>query len=112
MSSWELVNAEFDTRVERVVFPIVALLGLEAQRVMAFRLMRLAAGGALAESEASRMITEKVEALGEAQTAAVIATMKGRNGRQVAKKGLGVYKKRVRGKPAAPYQVSFEIIVT
>jgi hypothetical protein len=45
-----------------------ALLGLEAQRVIELRLMRLAAGGALAESETSHMITEKVAALGEDQT--------------------------------------------
>ena len=74
-----------------------AVLGLEAQRVIALRLMRIAAGGALAESEASRMITEKVEALGEAQTVAAIATLKGRNSRQVARKVFRVYKKRVRG---------------
>ena len=43
------------------------------------------------------MITEKVAALGEAQTAAAIATLKGRNSRQVAKKVLRVYRKRVRG---------------
>ena len=72
------------------------LLGLEAQRVIALRLMRLAAGGALAESEASRMITEKVEALGEAQTVAAISTMGGRTSRQVAKSVFGVYKKKVR----------------
>jgi uncharacterized protein (TIGR02271 family) len=52
-----------------------ALLGLEAQRV-ALRLIRVPAGGALAESEAGRVITEMVEALGEAQTAAAIATIK------------------------------------
>jgi hypothetical protein len=43
------------------------------------------------------MITEKVQALGEAQAAATIATIKGRNSRHVATKVLGVYKKRVRG---------------
>jgi hypothetical protein len=73
-----------------------ALLGFEAQQVIALRLMRLAAGGALAESEAGRMIAEKVEALGEAQVAAAIATMKGRSSNQIAKKSLGVYKKRIR----------------
>jgi hypothetical protein len=73
-----------------------ALLGLEAQHVIALRLMRLAAGGALAESEAGRMVAEKVEALGEAQAAAAIAAMKGGNSNQVAKKALGVYKKRIR----------------
>jgi hypothetical protein len=50
-----------------------ALLGLEAQSVMALRFIRLAAGGPLARSETGRMITEKVKALGEAQTAAAIA---------------------------------------
>ncbi len=59
------------------------------------RVIRLAAGGALAESEARRMMTEKVEALGEAQTVAAIASIKGRNSSQVAKKALGV-KKRFR----------------
>jgi hypothetical protein len=59
--------------------------------------MRLAAGGALAESETSRMISEKVATLGEAQTAAAVATLKGRDSRQVAGKVLRVYGKRVRG---------------
>ena len=44
-----------------------AVTGFEAQNVMALRFMRFAAGGTLAKSEASRMITEKVLALGEAQ---------------------------------------------
>jgi hypothetical protein len=35
-------------------------LGLEAQNVIALRLLRLAAGGARAEAEASRMVTEKI----------------------------------------------------
>jgi hypothetical protein len=74
-----------------------ALLGLEAQNVMALRLMRLAAGGALAQSESTRMISEKMLALGEAQTAAALATIKGGKSPHVAKKVLGVYKKRVRG---------------
>jgi hypothetical protein len=74
-----------------------ALLGLEAQSVMALRFIRFAAGGALAQSETGRMISEKVQALGEAQTAATIATIRGGSSRHVAKKVLGVYKKRVRG---------------
>jgi hypothetical protein len=39
------------------------------------------------------MITEKVEALGDAQIAAAMATFKGRDDRQVAWKVLRVYKK-------------------
>ena len=72
-----------------------ALLGLEAQSVMALQFIRFAAGGA--RSETGRMITEKVQALREAQTAAAIAAISGRSSGHVAKKVLGVYKKRVRG---------------
>jgi hypothetical protein len=74
-----------------------AMLGWEAQNVMALRLMRLATGGALAQSESTRMVSEKLFALGEAQAAAVFATMRGGGSPRVAKKVLGVYKKRVRG---------------
>jgi len=77
-----------------------ALLALEAQSVIALRCLRVAGGGALAQSEMTRMITEKVQALGKAQTAAAIGAVSGRSGRsgrQIAKKVTGVYKKRVRG---------------
>ncbi len=74
-----------------------AMLALEAQNVIALRLMRIAAGGALAKSEATRMVTEKVQALGEAQAVAAVGSMRGRNSRHIAKKVIGVYKKRVRG---------------
>lgn len=73
-----------------------ALLALEAQSVVALRCMRIASGGALAQSEMTRMISEKVQALGEAQTAAAIGSIKGRNSPQIGKKVLRVYKKRVR----------------
>jgi hypothetical protein len=42
------------------------------------------------------MVTEKMAALTEAQTAAAIAALRGGGGHRVAKKVLGVYKKRVR----------------
>jgi hypothetical protein len=42
------------------------------------------------------MITEKVLALGEAQSAATLATIKGDKGHRVATKVLRVYKRRVR----------------
>jgi hypothetical protein len=38
------------------------LLGFEAQRVIALRAMKIAAGGSSARSEVSRMVTEKVSA--------------------------------------------------
>jgi hypothetical protein len=74
-----------------------AMLALEAQRVITLRLMRIAAGGALAKSEVARMTTEKVQALGEAQAAAVVGSVTGRNSHHIAKKVVRVYKKRVRG---------------
>jgi len=74
-----------------------AMLALEAQSVIALRLMRIAAGGALARSETTRMVMEKAQALGEAQAVAVVGSVTGRNRRHIAKKVAGVYKKRVRG---------------
>ena len=73
-----------------------AQLGWEAQSVIALRLMRLAARGSGSQTEARRMVTEKVAALAEAQSAAAIAVIKGGKSHRVAKKVLGVYKKRVR----------------
>jgi hypothetical protein len=98
-----------------------AMLPLHTQSVIALRWMRIA-GGALArsEAEATRMGTEKVQALGEGQPVAPVGSMRGRNRRHIAKKSInrhdvakksmarrnrrhiakkvaGVYKKRVRG---------------
>jgi hypothetical protein len=44
------------------------LLGLESQRVMGLRLMKLSRGGRAAQSEALRMFSEKTTALAEAGT--------------------------------------------
>jgi len=66
---------------------------LEAQSVMA---LRMAAGGARAEAEASRMVTEKIVAAGEAQATTVAAAMRGLKKHVVAGKALNVYRKRVR----------------
>ena len=71
-------------------------LGIEAQSVIALRVMRLAAGGARGRAEASRMVAEKVGALAEAQTAAAAAILTGRRQKVVAGKVLNTYKKRVR----------------
>jgi hypothetical protein len=68
----------------------------EAQAVMLLRTMRIAKGGARAEAETQRMITEKVAALAEAQVAAAAATLKGSKKHRVAKKALAVYATRVR----------------
>jgi hypothetical protein len=69
---------------------------LEAQCVIALRVLRLAAGGARAEAEASRMATEKILAAGQAQAAAATATMRGHKKHVVAGKALNIYGKRVR----------------
>jgi hypothetical protein len=54
-------------------------LGFEAQRVIALRLAKVVAGGAAAEAECRRMVTEKVSAAIEAQTAAAFALARGKN---------------------------------
>ena len=63
---------------------------------MLLRGLRMAQGGAKAEAEVQRMITEKVVALTEAQVAATVAILKGGKKHRVAKKALGVYAGRVR----------------
>jgi len=59
-------------------------------------MLRMAAGGARAEAESGRMVTEKILATGEAQLAAAAAAMRGRKKHVVAGKALNVYRKRVR----------------
>jgi hypothetical protein len=73
-----------------------ALVGWEAQQVIALRLMRIAAGGAHGQAEARRMVTEKLAAAAEAQVAAVAGALEGRSAQRTGKKMLGVYRKRVR----------------
>ena len=68
----------------------------EAQTVMLLRGLRMAQGGAKAEAEVQRMITEKVAAVTEAQVAATMATLKGSKKHRVVKKALVVYARRVR----------------
>jgi hypothetical protein len=71
-------------------------MGLEAQSVVAHRMLRLAAGGARAEAEAGRMMGEKILAAAEASASATAATMRGRKKHVVAGKALNVYRKCVR----------------
>jgi hypothetical protein len=71
-------------------------VGPEAQSVIALRMQRLAAGGARAEAEASRMVTEKILAAGEAQMSAAAAAVRGHKKHVVAGKALNAYRKRVR----------------
>jgi hypothetical protein len=71
-------------------------IGLEAQSVIALRMMRMAAGGMRAQAEANRMVTEKILAAGEVQAAAAAAAIRGQKNHVVAGKALDVYRKRVR----------------
>jgi len=65
-----------------------AMLPLQTQSVIALRLLRLAGGGALARSEATRMVTEKEQALGEEQAVAAVGSVTSRNRRHIAKKSM------------------------
>jgi len=71
-------------------------LGVEAQGVIALRMMRLASGGAAGEAEMSRMVIEKTAAVAEAQVTAAAAVMAGQKDHVVAGKALRVFRKRVR----------------
>jgi hypothetical protein len=73
-----------------------ALLGWEAQRVIALRLMRIAGGGARGQAEAQRMVTEKLAAAVEAQAVLAASAIEGGANHRAGKKMLDVYGKRVR----------------
>jgi hypothetical protein len=73
-----------------------AQLGFEAQNVVALRLMRLAAGGTLGQSETMRMVSEKILALGEAQITGTAAVVAGHSATAVAGKILRTYEKHIR----------------
>jgi|SRR5690242_8584605 hypothetical protein len=68
----------------------------EAQAVVFLRCLRIAQGGARAEAETTRMMTEKVAALAEAQVTATAAALTGSKKHGIAKKTLAVYARRVR----------------
>ncbi len=71
-------------------------MSVEAQSVIALRMLRLASGGARMEAEATRMVTEKVAAAAEAQAAAAGAAIRGHPQHVIADKALKVFKRRVR----------------
>jgi hypothetical protein len=73
-----------------------AIFGAEAQRVIALRMMRLAAGGAVAANEAQRMLLEKVIANGQAQFAACMSLAAGRRVEAAAHAAAKPYRKAVR----------------
>jgi len=68
----------------------------EAQGVISMRLSRLASGGARAEVEASQMVAEKVDALIEAQVAAIDALQQGQGLLVAAERAYAPFCRRVR----------------
>lgn len=73
-----------------------AMLFVEAQQVIALRMLRLAAGGPKAERELNRMILEKTDAAAKAATTAIAATATGRPPSVVADRTISDYRRRVR----------------
>jgi hypothetical protein len=71
-------------------------LGLDAQSVVAMRLGRIALGGAGAEAECRRMVSEKIAAAAAAQTAAATALVRGRGLENAATVALVPVKRAVR----------------
>ena len=71
-------------------------LGLEAQTVMALRMMRLAAGGAVAQREAARMVSEKGAAAVQAGLTVAALGAVGKTHPAIGRKVVGGYRKRVR----------------
>jgi hypothetical protein len=71
-------------------------LGIEAQNVIALRMLRLASGDVRGQAELNRMVVEKIAAAAEAQVAAATALLDGHKDHVIAGKALTVYKKRVR----------------
>jgi hypothetical protein len=71
-------------------------LSLEAQSVVALRMLRFASGDVRGQAELNRMVVEKIAAAAEAQVAAAAALMNGHKDHVIAGKALAVYKKHVR----------------
>jgi hypothetical protein len=68
---------------------------LEAQTVIALRLLRLSAGGALGRREAGRIVIEKGATLAKAQVVAAAALASGRGAKTAKTRAFGTYKRAV-----------------
>ena len=73
-----------------------AFLAFEAQQVIAIRMMRIAVGGALAERELQRMISEKALAASQAGFEAVLSLTGGKSSTAIAHGAIRGYRTRVR----------------
>ena len=70
--------------------------GADVQRVIALRMMRLAAGGPRAAKETQRMVADKMAATSEAQGAAFLALATGASPATAAKRARTRYRRAVR----------------
>lgn len=73
----------------------LAMLAVEAQQVMALRMMRLGLGGAAADAEARRAVSEKATAAASAGLAAAVGLAAGSSGTAVARQAVRGYRRRV-----------------
>lgn len=85
-----------------MIHPLLALslqaaqLGVEAQQVIALRMLRLFGGDARAGREAERMITEKLMAATVTSMTAATALATGQSQTQVARRVIRSYRSKVR----------------
>jgi hypothetical protein len=70
--------------------------GFEVQSVIGLRLIKIAAGGAESNAEVTRMVTEKVKALADAQTAGAVALAQGKSVKTATKRAMTPIKRSVR----------------
>jgi len=89
-------NEENQVRHPWTAWLEAASFAAEAQRVIALRMMRVAAGGAVAASETQRMLLEKVIANTQAQFAACMTLAAGRQIEAAARAAAKPYRKAVR----------------
>jgi hypothetical protein len=73
-----------------------ARFAADSQRVVALRMMRLAGGGPLATTEATRMVAEKMVAFTESQAAVAATMMMGGSFETAATKAYAPYRRAVR----------------
>lgn len=78
------------------LFYTSAFLAFEAQQVIALRMMRLAGGGAVAQREASRMVSEKLQASVQASFDAALSLASGKSGVATANTAVRGYRTAVR----------------
>lgn len=77
-------------------FVDAAALSVAAQNVIAMRLIRIAAGGPVAQAECRRMVYEKFEAAVAAQAAAAGALARGKSMETATRVALAPIRARVR----------------